>query len=296
MRHIPVFLNEVLSSLDPKPGETFVDATANGGGHLMALAERVGTTGKVFGIELDPVIFGTLQETIKKSSLNNIRIANDSYANIAALVEREKLEPINGILFDLGTSSLQLEESGRGFTFMRDEPLDMRFNPETNALRASDIVNHGTREELEKIFKEYGEERFARRIAEHIADERKRRPILTTLELVCAVKEAIPRAAQHGSIHIATRTFQALRIATNNEFETIQNGVKAGIECLASGGAIAVISFHSLEDRIIKVLFKEKEKEGAIAIVTKKPLTPSSEEIRKNPRSRSAKLRIAKKN
>jgi 16S rRNA (cytosine1402-N4)-methyltransferase len=241
-------------------------------------------------------IGGNIQDTIEKSNFQNIRIVNDSYENLANIVEREKCRPIVGILFDLGISSLQLETSGRGFSFLKDEPLDMRFNPNATAYRAADIVNHATKEELETILKKYGEERFARVIAVHIVDTRKQTPIYSTKELVRIIGEAIPsRQAGKRKIHFATRTFQALRIAVNHEYDAIHHGIEAAIERLAPGGRIMVISFHSLEDRIVKNIFKTREKESIVSLITKKPIIPTREEIRINPRSRSAKLRIAEK-
>lgn len=295
MEHVPVLVNEVLSALKHTSGGWIIDATANGGGHLLEIARRMRSDEKILGIEYDPDIFKKLQATIEKSALPNIRIVNDSYENLKAIIRREKCSPLFGIIFDLGMSSLQLESSGRGFSFLKDEPLDMRFNPNVNTCRAADIINHATKEELEIILKKYGEERFARAIAERIAEVRKRAPIYSTKDLVRSIGEALPRAARKGKIHFATRTFQALRIAVNREEEVIQKGIEAAIECLSPGGRIAVISFHSLEDRLVKIIFKTKAKENSISLITKKPILPTQEEIRRNPRSRSAQLRIAEK-
>ncbi len=295
MSHIPVLLQEILFYFDPKPGDRFIDGTANGGGHLFALAERIAPEGMIIGIEADKNIFDTLQGKISKSEYGkNITAVHGSYANIAEIAKEHKVTP-KGILFDLGTSSIQLDQSGRGFSFQKDEPLDMRFDETRQTLRASDIVNHATKDELEKLIKEYGEERFARRIAERIADERKRHPILRTLQLVDVIARAMPAPARRGKIHFATRTFQALRIAVNEELETIRKGIEGAINAGGSGTFIAVISFHSLEDRIVKNMFRDESKSGRLALITKKPLIPNQEEIRINPRSRSAKLRIAQK-
>jgi 16S rRNA (cytosine1402-N4)-methyltransferase len=293
MEHVPVLLNEVLKYLDPKPGENFVDATANGGGHLFEIAKRISPGGKAVGIETDADIFQKLEAAITKKGIENCIAVHDSYIHIEDIVGGLKI-PVNGALFDLGFSSIQLEESGRGFSFMKDEPLDMRFDTEGNLLRASDIINHGTRAELEKIFKEYGEERYARKIAEGIGEERKRRPILRTTDLVSLILHTLPRHARFGKIHFATRVFQALRIAVNNEFENIEKGLEAAIKCLEPGGRIAVISFHSLEDRIVKNFFK-KEDGKRLSILTSKPIPATREEISKNNRARSAKVRAAVK-
>lgn len=296
MEHTPVLLNEVLEYLKPKPGERFIDATANGGGHLFAIAPHLAPNGLILGIEVDPEVFQKLQRKAETSDWKkNIALAEESYTAIRACAAKEKLLPVQGILFDLGMSSLQLEGSGRGFSFQKDEPLDMRFDPTHTTLRARDLVNHGTRDELEKIFSEYGEERYARRIANTIADERKHRPIKTTKDLVDIIADALPRQAKKGNIHFATRVFQGLRMAVNNEVHTIRTGITEALECLGKGGRIAVISFHSIEDRIVKELFRAKEKEGIVIQCFKKPLTASDEEIGKNRRSRSAKLRIAEK-
>lgn len=302
LEHTPVMLKEILDGLNPKPGKCYIDATANGGGHLIEIAKRIQPDGKILGIEYDPDIFIKLKSKIEKNAFPNISIVNDSYEHFAAIVEREKCGPVLGILFDLGISSLQLEGSERGFSFMKDEPLDMRFNPEVNTYRAADIVNHATKEDLEDIFKNYGEERFARTIAAHIVHIRKRAPIYHTKQLVGIIAEALPRFARHayrqagkGKIHFATRIFQALRIAVNHEFDAIRTGLETAIGCLAPGGRIMVISFHSLEDRLVKNIFKTKAEAHSISLITKKPIIPTREEIRINPRSRSAKLRIAEK-
>lgn len=294
--HIPVLLKEILEWLDPKPGEWFVDATANGGGHLLALAERIAPGGKILGIEYDPDVYKQLSMTVSKSSYQNaIRIINGNYANLSRILADMKWESPAGILFDFGISSLQLEKSGRGFSFQKDEPLDMRFNPSASTCRASDIVNHATKEELETILRNYGEERYAKKIAERITEERKHHAITRTGELVRVIERAFPHRAKQGRIHYATRTFQALRIAVNREFETIEQGLRVALGALSPKGKIAVISFHSLEDRIVKTLFKEKAGERVLSLITKKPITPTIEEIRKNPRARSAKLRIAER-
>jgi len=278
--HIPVLQKEVLQYLDPKPNENFIDATIDGGGHTTTILGKIKPNGKVLGIELDKDICVKLSLT----QTERLVLVNDSYVNLKEIVKKSKFTSINGILFDLGMSSWHLEESGRGFSFMRDEPLDMRYSLENN-LTDEKIINNYSQEEIEKILKEYGEERFARRIAKRIIKER---PIKTTLQLVEIIKRVVPGRTK---INPATRTFQALRIAVNDELNNLRKVLPQAIKVLAPGGKIVIISFHSLEDRIVKNFFKSSN----LNILTKKPVRPSKEEIKINPRSRSAKLRAAMK-
>ncbi len=282
--HIPVLQKEVLQYLDPKPNENFIDATIDGGGHTTTILGKIKPNGKVLGIEIDPEIY----QKLKSKNLDRLVLTNDSYVNLKSILEKKNFRPVNGILFDLGMSSWHLEESGRGFTFMKDEPLDMRYSLENN-LTAEKIINNYSQEEIEKILKEYGEERFARRIAKRIIEER---PIKTTLQLVEIIKRVVPGRTK---INPATRTFQALRIAVNDELNNLRKVLPQTIEVLAPGGKIVIISFHSLEDRIVKNFFREEARKGPLRILTKKPVRPSKEEIKINPRSRSAKLRAAMK-
>jgi 16S rRNA (cytosine1402-N4)-methyltransferase len=300
--HIPVLLNEVIKYLDPKPNENFIDATFGEGGHSRAILGKTGPTGKILGIEKD-------EDLLKKFPISNFQfpnrliLVNDSYVNLRQIVEEYQFGPVNGILFDLGFSSWHLEESGRGFSFLRDEPLIMRYahkiqNSELkikNYLTAAEIVNNYGEKELADIFWKYGEERFSRRIARRIAEERKIKPIKTTFDLAEIIKKAAPRGYGRGRIHPATRVFQALRIAVNNELENLKIGLTQALEILAPGGRMVVISFHSLEDRIVKNFFREKKQESVLEILTKKPVVSQEEEIRQNPRSRRAKLRAATK-
>jgi 16S rRNA (cytosine1402-N4)-methyltransferase len=222
-------------------------------------------------------------------------LINDDFKNIAGRLKQKGLRDINGVLLDLGVSSPQLDEAGRGFSFRSEGPLDMRMNP-LEGPTAKDIVNAATEEELADIIWKYGEERFSRRIARHIVCERARHPIETTLELEAVVFGAVPGGYRHGRIHPATRTFQALRIAVNGEIDSLQEFLAgAFLDCLAQGGRVVIISFHSLEDRLVKNSFKEYASKEWGRIVTKKPLTASDDEIERNPRSRSAKLRVFEK-
>src|SRR3989344_5579406 len=268
--HIPVFPKEVLQYLDPKPNENFIDCTIGEAGHAIEILKKTSPGGKLLGIDLN-------DDSLKSSEFN--------------------FRPVQGILFDLGISSEELEKSGRGFSFLRDEPLLMtlRKDIKPDDLTAEKIVNNFRTEELEKIFKEYGEERFAGRIAARIAEERKRKRIKTTGELVEIIRKALPAKYKYGKIHFATRTFQALRIATNDELANLEKALVQALNVLSLRGRLAVISFHSLEDRIVKNFLKERQKNNSVKILTKKPVRPGEEEIAGNPRSRSAKLRAAEK-
>jgi 16S rRNA (cytosine1402-N4)-methyltransferase len=302
--HKPVLLKEVIEWLNVEKNKNYVDCTIGEGGHTREILKRNGPNGKVLGIEIDPELY----QKLKKEKLERLILVNGSFSNLKEIVKRENFGPTSGILFDLGLSSWHLEKSGRGFSFLKDEPLIMRYdwNPAKNILlrssgvsskelSAEKIVNEWSEREIERILREYGEERFAKRISREIVKTRKIKPIKTTLQLVEIVKKAMPSFCRRKNIHFATKTFQALRIAVNNELENLKIALPMAIDVLEKGGRLVVISFHSLEDRIVKNFFKEKEKEGLIKILTKKPIKPSKEEIKQNPRSRSAKLRSALK-
>ncbi len=307
--HIPVLQKEVIEYLDPKPNENFIDATFGFGGHSKEILKRNAPRGKVLGIELDPAIIKCLTPDVKHHK--RLILVNDSYSNLKEIVEKYNFRPINGILFDLGMSSWHLEKSGRGFSFQKDEPLDMRYNSlllrssrpirkrrkerrlREKGLRAGEILNKFPEKEIERILREYGQERFAKKIAKKIIEERKAKPIQTTFQLVEIVKRAIPKRYQNQRIHPATRTFQALRIAVNDELENLRKALSQTLEVLKRGGRIVIISFHSLEDRIVKNFFRENSRKNILKVLTKKPITPSREEIQKNLRSRGAKLRAA---
>jgi 16S rRNA (cytosine1402-N4)-methyltransferase len=309
--HVPVLQKEVLYYLDPKPNENFIDCTIGGGGHTAAILERNGPKGKVLGIELDTELYKRLKaaeinpeaehsarygaRNEKLKIKNRLILVNDSYVNLREIVKREKFRPVSGILFDLGMSSWHLEESKRGFSFMRDEILDMRYNPQINSLTAEKILNQWSEFKIRQILKEYGEEKFAERIARKIIEMRKIEPIKTTFDLVKIIMGVVPAWYLHQRIHFATRTFQALRIAVNDELNNLEKTLPQAIEILEPGGRLVVISFQSLEDRIVKTFFKKYIGDTYVnlKILTKKPVRPSEEEIRINPRSRSAKLRAA---
>jgi len=305
--HEPVMLNEVLAFLDPQKDQTFIDCTLGGGGHSKAILDRIAPAGRLLAFDWD----GTaVERTVKKLAEYSKRtiIVNQSYTDIKEVAYANGFNKVNGILLDLGLSLDQLKNSGRGFSFQLDEPLDMRFSTD-NGVTAADILNKYRASELEKIFFEYGEESQTRRIVKAIVEYRKEKPILTTLQLVTIVVETKtnnPRVR----IHPATQVFQALRIAVNKELENVQKVLNDSLELLAPGGKIAVISFHSLEDRIVKSFFKLNTKkcicppelpecrcehEATLKIITKKPISPSQDEIDKNFRARSAKLRVAER-
>jgi len=283
--HIPVLQKEVIQYLDPKPNENFIDATIGGGGHSLEILQKIAPRGRILGIDwTQEAING-----IKNKKNSSLILVCDNFANLTEIVKQNKISKISGILLDLGMSSWHLEESGRGFSFLKREPLDMRYNTQ-NQLTAEKIVNFWSKFEIEKILREYGEERFAGEIAARIVEERKVRPIQNTLQLA----EIINRSVRGRSrIHPATQTFQALRIAVNDELNNIEKVLPQALQVLNPGGKLVVISFHSLEDRIVKNFFKNNI--SNINLLTKKPVTPARQEIIINSRSRSAKLRAAAK-
>jgi len=273
--HIPVLKKEVLEYLAPKANENFIDCTIGFGGHAKAILKRIKPKGRVLGIERDPEIFKKLNFL----KIERLVLVNGSYSDLKRIAKGCNFRPVSGILFDLGVSSWHFEESGRGFTFQKEEFLDMRYG--TDEVTAGKIVNEYSESDIVKILKEYGQERFAKKIAKRIIKERKIKPIKTTFEL----RRLIPRKTK------PQRTFQALRIAVNDELGNLRSALPQALEILKSGGRIVVISFHSLEDRIVKNFFKNSN----VNILTKKPIRPSKEEIEDNPRSSSAKLRAAEK-
>ena len=286
--HIPVLLKEVIDYLNPHSNENFIDATIGEGGHTKAILERNGPTGKVLGIEVDPLLYQKTKQSMQKTE--RLILVNDSYTNLEQIVKEKQFQPVNGILFDLGMCSWQIDESQRGFSYLKDEPLDMRFSPKST-LTAAEIVNFWEVDDLERILKDYGEEKYAKCIALAIKDTRRKKRIVGTQELVEILKKALPKNYDDYRLHPAVRTFQALRIAVNNELENLKTGLTLALKILLPQGKIVVISFHSLEDRIVKNFFRDNTKQNTLKILTKKPITSSREEIKNNIRSRSAKLR-----
>jgi 16S rRNA (cytosine1402-N4)-methyltransferase len=287
--HIPVLLNETIEYLNigDGKGKSVIDATLDGGGHATALRDRFPYL-RILGIELDPVMAQELELD------PSISIVNDSYANIEAIAVEHNIIP-DAVYFDLGVSSWHYESSSRGFTFQRDQLLDMRFNPEKQKISAIDVINRYTKHEIEDILIKYGEEEFADEIANQINIERKNKPIITTSTLVEAISRAVPTWYKHRKIHFATKTFQAIRIEVNDEINAIKKGISGAINILKSGGRLVVISFHGLEDKTVKELFKEKASQGIIKFVTKDTIKPKWLETRANPRARSAKMKIIEK-
>ncbi len=287
--HVPVLLNEVIKFLDPKPGETILDATVDGGGHAMDIAKKILPDGKLIGIDQDK----RMVESLSLKSPRNVILVNDNFRNIDNVLESLKIKSLDGALYDLGMSSLQLEESGRGFTFLKDEPLLMtyKFPVEPGDLTAREILNKWSEKEIADIIFRYGEERYARRNSRNIIEVREKKPFKTTFELVEAVKKSVPRKPWH-RLHPATKTFQALRVAVNDELNALAESLEKTWQFFIPGSRLVVISFHSLEDRIVKNFFRNKKKEGLAEIKTPKPIQPSDEEVLLNPRSASAKLRV----
>ncbi len=293
MAHIPVLLNEVIKFLEPKAGDTILDATIGEGGHAAAICEHIAPSGRLIGIDQDSRLLETAKLKLKDAKCEVILI-NGNFRDLDKLLEPFGIKTINAALFDLGMNSLQLEDSGRGFTFQKDESLLMnyKFPVEPGDLTAEEIVNTWPEKDIADIIFRYGEERFARRIAKKIVERRKRIFFKNTLELAEAVKESVP-FRHYYRIHPATKTFQALRIAVNDELNALTEGIEKTWKFFIPGSRLAVISFHSLEDRLVKNFLRLKKEEGEVEIKTKKPCVPAAEEISLNPRSRSAKLRAA---
>lgn len=304
--HKPVLLRESIEGLKLKPGSIVVDATLGGGGHSSEILSIIGKSGKLIAIDQD---IQAVENFKKKVSTSNAILVKDNFSNLKNVLTEVGIEKVDAILADLGYSSIQLEDERIGMSFLKDAPLDMRLDRE-GELTAERIVNEYPQRQITRILKKYGEERFASIIAKKIADRRKVRPIRTTAELAGIIDAAIPERFKHGKIHPATKTFQALRIETNKELEVLERFLPQAIDALVPGGRLAVISFHSLEDRIVKNIYRTQARGclcpsdfpicrcGQVAkvrIITKKPIVPGQEEMQENPRSRSAKLRICEK-
>lgn len=293
MAHVPVLLHEAITSLNPRKGETILDATLGGGGHSAKICEAIGHGGTLLAIDADPDAFPRSEKVLKEFPCTKVFI-HGNFREMGGLLEERGITKVSGILFDLGISSFHLEASGRGFSFRKKEPLLMTLGKETDRT-AYHIVNQWNEEDLTKIFRDYGEEQFARPIAQAIIKARSIKPIGESDELSEIIYQAVPRWYRAKKIHPATKTFQALRIATNDEMGALEAGLEAAWKILAPGGRMAVISFHSLEDRIVKHFFKDKAAQGEGELVHKKPIAPSRKEEIENPRSRSAKLRTIEK-
>lgn len=293
MAHTSVLLKEVLEYLDPQPGQQFIDATLNGGGHAIEIAKRIAPGGKLIGIEWDIAIAEKAAKEFAQGEYRDVvTVVNDSYVNIVEIAARHNIVP-DGILFDLGLSSLHYE-SGRGFSFKGDEPLDMRFNV-AGGTPASDVVNLYEVPELEQILRDYGDEQFSRQIAERIGIERKKQPIMTTTQLVETISLAVPEWYKYRKIHFATKTFQALRVVVNNELANVKAGVEAALDIVKPHGRVVVISFQGHEDKLVREIFKEHVKKDLIVLPAHRTIRPTWDEQQDNRRSRSAKMKIAEK-
>lgn len=285
--HLPVLIKEVLEYLDPKPNQNFIDATVGDGGHAAAILEKTSPMGKLLAIDRDCDSIVRAKSKLREFG-NRVLFINDSFGNLASIAKENNFGLASGILFDFGMSSSQLENSGRGFTFAKDEILDMRYDIKT-PITAEDIINGCSEKELTEIFRKWGEEPYAIKIARAIIQSRRKERIKTTGELVNIIYKATRR---RGRLHPATLIFQALRIEVNQELAEIEKALKIVPEILDKNGRAAFISFHSLEDRLIKNWSRDLGKLGGIKILNKKPIIVSVEELKINPRSRSAKLRI----
>ena len=290
MRHIPVLVEEVMNFLRCEPGRTYVDATLGAGGHALEILKRTAPDGVVIGMEWDEDALSEARNTLMPFG-DRVKIFRENFIHLPEFI---KTESVDGILLDLGLSSIQVEKVERGFSFKGEGPLDMRMDHRMNHT-AADLINRLSLRELEDTLSQYGEERWAKRIAKAIVQERGRKPVTTTQTLRKIVHRAIPRRFHSRRIDPATRSFQALRIRVNHELENLKSILETGWKSLKNGGRMCIISFHSLEDRMVKETFRRLEKQGRLSVLTQKPVTPCEEEQRRNPRSRSAKLRCAER-
>ncbi|MDW7651084.1 MAG: 16S rRNA (cytosine(1402)-N(4))-methyltransferase RsmH [Bacillota bacterium] len=306
--HEPVLLSETMALLKPKPGEVIMDGTVGGGGHSRAILEGIMPGGRLIAVDQDKEALAAAKETLASRD-GQIDFVHNNFGNIKAILSSLGIPALDGILLDIGVSSHQLDEDERGFSFHADAPLDMRMNLE-GPVTAADLVNTLAEDELSKVIRDYGEELWARRIAQFIVTKRKTSPIDTTGQLVDVIKAAIPARARRRGPHPARRTFQALRIAVNDELGVLERAVTDGIDCLRPGGRLVIITFHSLEDRIVKKMFQQAAggcqcppglpqcvcgNTPLVKVLTGKPVQAADEELSKNPRARSAKLRAAVK-
>lgn len=301
-KHYTVMLNEAVDALECQDGKIYVDCTLGGGGHSELILQRISPNGRLIAFDIDDEAISHAKERLK--NYKNLTIVKSSYVNIKSELKKLGIEKITGgVILDLGASYHQLTKAERGFSFSKDAPLDMRFDMQSN-FSAYNVVNDYSEEELVKIFSEYGEERFSKRIAKKIVEYRKQKKIETTLELANLIKDATPKIKS--SIHPATRVFQAIRIEVNNELKNVNFVLHDILELLGKGGIISVLSFHSLEDRIVKKFFKYESQKcrcndlickcppPRLELVNKKPILATDEELKENPPSRSAKLRVAR--
>jgi len=306
-KHVSVLLNECIEGLSIKEGGIYVDCTLGGAGHSSHILKNLSKKGILIGIDQDKDALKAAKERLK--NYENVKYVHNNFYNIDSILDDLEIEKVDGILMDLGVSSYQLDEASRGFSYMKDAPLDMRMNRD-NDFSAYDIINNYSEEKLYKIIREYGEEKFAKRIANFIVNARSIKPIETTLELVEIIKNAIPAKARREGPHPAKRTFQAIRIEVNSELQILNKTIEDGVKRLNKGGRMVIITFHSLEDRIVKLKYRELEnpctcprefpmcacgKKPTVKVLTRKGVSPTEKEIEENPRSRSEKVRILEK-
>ena len=312
-RHIPVLLSECIEALHLYEGQTYVDASLGGAGHSLEVAKRIGRSGHLIGIDQDEVARRAARERLEALPDDirpTIDVVEGNFGDLDSLLVAAQIPSIDAILFDLGVSSVQIDTPARGFSFKETGPLDMRMDPSKNTLTAAEIINTYNAADLARVIRQYSDERWASRIADFVVEARKEHPITETEQLVDIIKAAVPASARRAGGHPAKRTFQALRIEVNGELDVLRSGLEAAVRWLAPGGHIAVISYHSLEDRIVKDLFKKLSQgctcppdlpicvcgnKPILKVLTRKPILPTPEEIKRNPRSRSAKLRVAQR-
>ena len=306
-KHVSVLLDECIDALNIKENGIYVDCTLGGAGHSSQIVKKLSNDGRLIGIDQDTDALKAASEKLK--DFNNVTFVHNNFYNLGEIIESLEVENVDGILMDLGVSSYQLDTGARGFSYMKDGPLDMRMNRD-DYLSAHEVVNNYSEEELFKIIKNYGEDKFAKRIANFIVRAREKQEIKTTFELVEIIKNAIPAKARREGPHPAKRTFQAIRIEVNGELKILDKAIRDGVNKLSKGGRMAIITFHSLEDRIVKNVYRDLEnpctcpsefpicncgKVSTVKVLTRKPIDPSKEEVEINPRSRSAKLRVLEK-
>jgi 16S rRNA (cytosine1402-N4)-methyltransferase len=303
-----VLLQESVEALNIKPDGIYADGTLGGGGHSYRICERLGNNGKLIGIDQDSNAIAAAAQRLKEYE-SKVIFVNDNFANIKSILDKVEMNAIDGAIMDLGVSSHQLDEGQRGFSYQHDAPLDMRMD-RRNTLTAKSIVNEYSEEEIRKIIFEYGEEKWAKRIANFIVQHRQTAPIETTGELVEIIKRAVPAGARRDGPHPAKRTFQAIRIAVNDELGILETAIRDFVDVLKVGGRLAIITFHSLEDRIVKQTYNSLSsgcecppqfpicicnKKPIVKLVNRKPRLPSEQELEENPRARSSKLRVLEK-
>lgn len=306
--HIPVLLDEVIEYLNPKPNLNFIDGSIGGGGHSEEILKRTSPNGKLLGIDLDKDALKASKKRLSKDFKNRFVLIKDNFKNLKKIYKANNIGGVSGIILDIGLSSYELEDERRGFSFKFNAPLDMRFSGD--GVSARDIINGYSQTDLSEILKNYGEERFAKNIAKNICAKRKENSINSTSDLVDVIAKSVPGWYKRKKIHFATKTFQALRIEVNDELNNLKTVLPDALDILVKGGRLAIISFHSLEDRIVKNFFKEQARncicpkdfpicqcnhKAIIKIITKKVVVATRGEIKNNPKARSAKLRVAEK-